>query len=124
VAQKALGVDAPFFGVLLSHSSHTGAGRAPRSDFTVRCPEAESGSRWPRTCPPGPAYTAAGIRPFVGAVLPALEVVDHRYHDWRAAARRAARGQRDPRGVVFGAPATVHGWQELDFAALTRRRWW
>src|SRR5688572_23447362 len=41
LAQKALGVDGPFFGVLLSHSSHTNPATLPGSDFTVRCAEAE-----------------------------------------------------------------------------------
>ena len=43
LAQKALGVDGPFFGVLLSHSSHPGGATLPGSDFTVRCTEAEFG---------------------------------------------------------------------------------
>src|SRR5262245_37888035 len=43
LAQKALGVDAPFFGVLMSHSSHPSATTLRGSDFTVRCAEAEFG---------------------------------------------------------------------------------
>src|SRR5688572_16226814 len=43
LAQKALGVDGPFFGVLLSHSTHPSPARLRGSDFTVRCAEAEFG---------------------------------------------------------------------------------
>jgi 2-keto-4-pentenoate hydratase len=35
-AQRALAVDGPFFGVMLSHSTHTGPAALPGSDFTVR----------------------------------------------------------------------------------------
>src|SRR5262249_52760723 len=41
LAQKALGVDGPFFGVLLSHSSHQSPATLSGADFTVRCAEAE-----------------------------------------------------------------------------------
>src|SRR5262245_34081917 len=43
LAQKALCVDGPFFGVLLSHSSSQSPGVLRASDFTVRCAEAEFG---------------------------------------------------------------------------------
>src|SRR5438309_6819270 len=43
LAQKALGVDGPFFGVLLSHSTHRGGATLRASEFTVRCAEAEFG---------------------------------------------------------------------------------
>src|SRR5437763_12400232 len=41
LAQKALGVDGPFFGVLMSQSTHTSPAILPGSDFAVRCAEAE-----------------------------------------------------------------------------------
>ena len=34
--------------------------------------------------PAGPAYTAETIREFIGAALPSIEIVDHRYRDWQA----------------------------------------
>src|SRR5882762_9452751 len=43
LAQKALGVDGPFFGALLAHSCHRSPAALPASDFTVRCAEAEFG---------------------------------------------------------------------------------
>src|SRR5262245_14244861 len=36
LAQRALGVDGPFFGVLLSHSTHPNPATLRASDFTVR----------------------------------------------------------------------------------------
>ena len=84
LAQKALGVDGPFFGILLSHSTHPSPAAVPGSAFTVRCAEAEFGFEMAADVPAGPAYTADSIRAFVGAVLPSIEIVDHRYHDWKA----------------------------------------
>src|SRR4051812_32872882 len=69
LAQRALGVDGPFFGVLLSHSTHRSPVALPASDFTVRCAEAEFGFELAEDVPAGPAYTAATIRDFIGAAL-------------------------------------------------------
>src|SRR5438105_3698258 len=84
LAQRALGVDGPFFGVLLSHSSHASGAKLPGSNFTVRCAEAEFGFEMAADVPAGPGYTAETIKDFIGAALPSIEVVDHRYHDWQA----------------------------------------
>src|SRR5262249_25477274 len=40
-AQRALAVDGPFFGVLMSHSTHRSPATLDGSAFTVRCAEAE-----------------------------------------------------------------------------------
>src|SRR5687768_17176292 len=80
LAQKALGVDRPFFGVLMSHSSHASPATLPASAFTVRCAEAEFGFEMAADVPAGPNYTADSIKEFIGAALPSIEIVDHRYH--------------------------------------------
>ena len=84
LAQKALGVDGPFFGVLMSHSTYPNGATLRGTDFTVRCAEAEFGFEMAADVPPGPVYTADTIREFVGAAIPSIEIVDHRYHDWQA----------------------------------------
>ena len=84
LAQQALGVDGPFFGVLLSHSCHSHPAVLPASAFTVRCAEAEFGFEMAEDVPAGPAYTAETVKDFIGAALPSIEIVDHRYHDWQA----------------------------------------
>src|SRR5262245_28566505 len=83
LAQRALGVDGPFFGVLLSHSTHASPATLRGSDFTVRCAEAEFGFEMAEDVPAGPTYTAETIKPFIGTALPSIEIVDHRYHDWK-----------------------------------------
>src|SRR5262245_34369172 len=69
LAQKALAVDGPFFGVLMSQSSHQNGATLRGSDFTVRCTEAEFGFEMAADVPAGPNYTAESIREFIGTAL-------------------------------------------------------
>src|SRR5437588_88294 len=62
LAQKALGVDGPFFGVLMAQSTHRSPATLPGSDFTIRCAEAEFGFEIATDVPAGPAYTAETIK--------------------------------------------------------------
>lgn len=115
LAQKALGVDGPFFGVLLSHSSHRSPATLRASDFTVRCAEAEFGFEMAADVPAGPAYTAETIRDFIGAALPSVEVVDHRYHDWQVVGAPSLLADNAIHGAwVAGEPFT--DWRDIDFA--------
>jgi 2-keto-4-pentenoate hydratase len=115
LAQAALGVDGPFFGILLSHSSHPSPAALPASDFTVRCAEAEFGFEMGADVPAGPAYTAETIRDFIGAALPSLEIVDHRYHDWQAVGAPSLLADNAIHGAwVAGEPYA--GWRAIDFA--------
>jgi 2-keto-4-pentenoate hydratase len=61
LAQKALGVDRPFFGILLSHSTYRSPATVKGSDFTIRCAEAEFGFEMGADVPAGPVYTADSI---------------------------------------------------------------
>ena len=64
LAQNALGVDRPFFGVLMSHTSHRGPATLKGSDYTIRCARPSLGSRWLWTCLPGPSIRR---RPFASS---------------------------------------------------------
>jgi 2-keto-4-pentenoate hydratase len=115
LAQKALGVDGPFFGVLLSHSSHTSPATLRGPDFTVRCAEAEFGFEMAQDVPAGPVYTAESIQDFIGAALPSIEIVDHRYHDWQAVGAPSLLADNAIHGAwVAGEP--YPGWRDIDFA--------
>jgi 2-keto-4-pentenoate hydratase len=115
LAQKALGVDGPFFGVLLSHCTYRSAAALPASDFTVRCAEAEFGFEMAADVPPGPAYTAETITDYIAAALPSIEIVDHRYHDWHAVGAPSLLADNAIHGAwVAGNP--YPGWRDLDFA--------
>lgn len=115
LAQKALGVDGPFFGVLMSQSSQPDPGRLRASEFNVRCAEAEFGFEMGEDVPAGPAYTAETIRPFIGAALPGIEIVDHRYHSWQTVGAPSLLADNAIHGAwVFGEPYA--GWRDIDFA--------
>ena len=115
LAQKALGVDGPFFGVLLAHSTHPSPATLPGSDYTVRCAEAEFGFEMAADVPAGPTYTAESIREFVGAVIPSIEIVDHRYHNWQAVGAPSLLADNAIHGCwVPGEPST--DWRGIDFA--------
>jgi 2-keto-4-pentenoate hydratase len=115
LAQQALAVDAPFFGVLMSHSTHPSPAVLQGSDFTVRCIEAEFGFEMAEDVPAGPAYTADTIRDFIGAALPSIEIVDHRYHSWAAVGAPSLLADNAIHGAwIPGEPYA--GWRSLDFA--------
>jgi 2-keto-4-pentenoate hydratase len=115
LAQKALGVDGPFFGVLLSHSSHRSGATLRGSEFTVRCAEAEFGFEMADDVPAGPAFTAETVRAFIGAALPSIEIVDHRYHDWQVVGAPSLLADNAIHGAwVAGDP--YPGWRDIDFA--------
>jgi 2-keto-4-pentenoate hydratase len=115
LAQRALGVDGPFFGVLLSHTSYRSPATLPGAAFTVRCAEAEFGFEMAQDVPAGPTYTAETVKEFIGAALPSIEVVDHRYHDWQAVGAPSLLADNAIHGAwIAGDPYPQ--WRDLDFA--------
>jgi 2-keto-4-pentenoate hydratase len=83
-AQKQMDVDGPFFGTLLSATSHRSPVTLLSANYTLRIVEAEFGFEMGADVPGSPIpYTAETVAPFVASVIPAIEVVDHRFHDWR-----------------------------------------
>ena len=116
LAQKALGVDGPFYGVLLSHSTHPSPAKLRASDFTVRCTEAEFAFEMGQDVPAGQSYTAETIKDFIAAALPSIEIVDHRYHDWQTVGAPSLLADNAIHGAwVPGEP--YPGWRDLDFAS-------
>jgi 2-keto-4-pentenoate hydratase len=115
LAQKALGVDGPFFGVLLSHTTHASPATLRGGDFTCRCAEAEFGFEMAADVPAGPTYTAETIKDHIAAALPTIEIVDHRYHDWQTVGAPSLLADNAIHGAwVTGAPFA--GWRDLDYA--------
>jgi 2-keto-4-pentenoate hydratase len=114
-AQRALAVDGPFFGVMLSHSTHSSPATPRASDFVVRCAEAEFGFEMAADVPAGPTYTADTIRDFIGTVIPSIEIVDHRYHDWKTVGAPSLLADNAIHGCwVPGEPTA--DWRGIDFA--------
>jgi 2-keto-4-pentenoate hydratase len=84
-AQRDMDVNAPFFGRLLSATSKRSPAELPAAPFTLRLIEPEFGFEMGEDVPAAVSpYTAETIRPFIGSAFGSIEVVDHRFHDWKA----------------------------------------
>jgi 2-keto-4-pentenoate hydratase len=115
LAQQALGVTAPFFGVLLSATTFANGAKVRGSDHLVRCVEAEFGFEMAADVPGGPAYTAESIQEFIGTAIPSIEIVDHRYENWQVVGAPSLLADNAIHGVwVTGEPYAK--WRDLDFA--------
>lgn len=117
LAQQQLSVPSPLFGQLLSFSTQPQPATFDSSEHLVCIIELEFGVQLrvapPRTSAP---YTAQSIAPFIGAVLPAIEIVSHRFVDWsKAGALAIAADNAIHGGWVYGAPYIE--WRDLDLAA-------
>ena len=99
IAQQALAIDRPVFGRLLSHTTSESGAELPADRFTHRVIEAEFGIQVARDVEPRPGgHTAASIAEHVGAVIPAIEIVDYRFVDWSVGA------------LPVAADNAIHGW--------------
>jgi 2-keto-4-pentenoate hydratase len=105
-AQKQMDVDGPFFGTLLSATTHASPATLPAEAFTLRIVEAEFGFEMGADVPTSPVpYTAETVAPFVALAIPAIEVVDHRFHDWRLVGAPSLAADNAIHGAwVAGAP--------------------
>jgi len=85
-AQQQLGLSSPFAGPLLSHLVMTSPAVISAESGFMRMIEAEIGFRLGQDLPGlATPYTAATVRPALGTVFGAIEVVDSRYEDWTTA---------------------------------------
>lgn len=114
LAQQQLNVPAPLFGQLLSFSTQQQPATFDASGHLVCIIELEFGVQMaaepPRSAMP---YTAETIAPFIGAVLPAIEIVSHRFVDWtKAGALAIAADNAIHGGWVHGAPYA--NWRSID----------
>lgn len=115
MAQTLVGYPAPVFGQILAHSSVRGGSVLPADRFTTRIVETEFSFRFARDVPQG-VYTRESILPFVGVLIPSIELVDHRF---------AALDRMN--APVLAADNAIHGgwvegpsqadWQHVDLGA-------
>ena len=114
LAQDLLGVDGPFCGRLLSPSVYAAPARLPAGDFVHRVLEPEFGFEVAETVPASAEpYTAESIAPFLGSVLPAIEIVEWHYEDWTAAGALSLIADNAIHGAwIAGQPYPA--WRDLD----------
>lgn len=113
IAQTALRIDRPVFGRLLPNTtSMSGVTLDPRQ-FVHRVVEAEFGFRIGSAVPLRvDGHTHESIADHIDAVIPAIEIVDHRFESWAIGALPIAADNAIHGWWIRGAPVT--NWRELD----------
>ncbi len=116
IAQEALRIDRPVFGQLLSHTTSPSGATLDASRFVHRVIEAEFGFVVGRDVRPVEGgHTHATIADHIDAVVPAIEIVDHRYESWAIGALPIAADNAIHGWWIHGEP--VADWRHLDLAA-------
>lgn len=118
-AQEMLNVDGPFSGQMPSRLIHTSGATLRRSDYTTPIAEPEFAFQVSAEVPlSDKAYTPDSILPYIGDLVPAIEIVDHRYNSLGTAGGHCILADNAIFGcVVLGEP--VSDWRATDLAAHT-----
>jgi len=118
--QNFVGVHEPQAGVMLESLLHRTPARVRAADYVHLIVEFEIAVQMSADLPVADApYTRASVAPFVGAVMPAIELADDRHADYSKLARHPLELIADNawnEGAVLGAP--VKDWKGIDLAAL------
>lgn len=122
-AQRALNVDAPFSGRLLSQFVYNSPAQLNTNDFFIRVIEPEYGVELAHDLPPKPTpYTRQEVAEAVAAIMPAIEIVDSRFEPWTTiGAMSLIADQAAHAAWVIGEPVT--DWHDLDLAMEEIRLW-
>ncbi len=115
-AQEMLNVSGPFSGHMLSKLVHDSGVALKRSDYTDPIAEPEFAFRMTADVPlTDTPYTPESIAPFLGDLMPAIEIVDHRYNSLGTAGGNCILADNAIFGcVVLGEP--VSDWRDADLA--------
>jgi 2-keto-4-pentenoate hydratase len=91
IAQAALQIDRPLFGCLLAHTTSPSGTTLPADRFTHRVIEAEFAFRLGDDVGPvSGGHTPETITAHLDALIPGIEIVDHRFESWAVGALRVA----------------------------------
>ena len=120
-AQELLGLDEPFYGRLLSASVYRNPARVDADNFFMRVIEPEFGFKMNSDLPPeNMPFDPEAVAAAVGAVLPAIEIVDSRYTDWTTMDGPSLIADNGCHGAwVQGEP--LNDWKAYDLPALAVR---
>lgn len=121
IAQKQLHVDAPFFGRLLSATTHESGVELDPALFFMRVMEAEFAFRMAKPLPPrATPYTRDEVADAVEGVMPGIEVVDSRFDSWTTVGTPSLIADNACHAAwVRGALVTA--WRAIDLAAQVVR---
>ncbi len=118
LAQELLKVPGPIFGRLLSNVIFDSPAFLTAENFTKIIVEPEFAFFMADSAPAqsGP-HTPDSISEFIAAVLPALEIVDHRYVDWTKLSGLGLAGDNAYNGGWVKGEPYSGDWRDLDLAA-------
>ena len=116
IAQAALQISRPVFGRLMSQTTSPSGTTLAADQFTHRVIEAEFAFRVGTDVEPvDGGHTPATIAEHIDALIPAIEVVDHRFESWAVGALRVVADNAIHGWWVRGEPVT--DWRHGDLAA-------
>lgn len=116
LAQTQLNVPGPLFGQMLSFTHFQSPATLPARAFTRRIIEAEFGIALAADVPVSATpYDASTIRTFIGAVLPGIELVSHRFVDWSTVGAPSVAADNAIHGAWIQGPPFAE-WRTLDLA--------
>jgi 2-keto-4-pentenoate hydratase len=116
IAQAALQIDRPVFGRLMSQSTSPSGTALAAGRFTHRVIEAEFAFRIGADVEPvHGGHTPATIAEHIDALIPGIEIVDHRFESWAVGALRIAADNAIHGWWIRGEPVT--NWRGADLAA-------
>jgi 2-keto-4-pentenoate hydratase len=116
VAQAALQIDRPVFGRLMSQTTSPSGTTLAADQFTHRVVEAEFAFRVGADVEPvAGGHTPATIADHLDALIPGIEIVDHRFESWAVGALRIAADNAIHGWWLRGEPVT--DWRGHDLAA-------
>jgi 2-keto-4-pentenoate hydratase len=116
IAQAALQIDRPVFGRLMSHTTSPSGATLAADQFTHRVIEAEFAFRIASDVEPvDGGHTHATIAEHIDALIPGIEVVDHRFESWAVGAFRIAADNAIHGWWIRGEPVT--DWRGHDLTA-------
>ena len=107
---ELLNVEGPLSGQLMTHSLFDSGIELAADDFTRRVVEPEyvfcMAANVPTSSRP---YDAHSIKPFIGAMLPGIEIVDYRYRDFTVVGGNALIAENSIHGCsIVGAVSYTH----------------
>ncbi|MEM7345934.1 MAG: fumarylacetoacetate hydrolase family protein [Chloroflexota bacterium] len=122
-AQRFLGLDGPFHGPLLSEFVHRSPARLTSDDFMMRVIEPEFGFQMAEDLPPkAQPYSQAEVTQAIGAMIPAIEIVESRYQNWTKVGAACLIADHAVHGVwVMGDP--ILEWKHLNLATHRVEFW-
>ncbi|MCB0211419.1 MAG: fumarylacetoacetate hydrolase family protein [Anaerolineae bacterium] len=122
-AQRDLHVDGPFSGRLLSNFVYDSPAQLYADDFFIRVIEPEYGVELGQDLPPrSTPYSRQEVADAVGAIMPAIEIVDSRFEPWTTIGAISLIADQAVHGAwVIGERVT--NWRDFDLATQEISLW-